>query len=481
MATDLGGLSFADWSDMGQPTVTVNQGGLSFGLPSLGSLGASVMSGSPGPALASMVNYTPTSYSIGGSGGPTFTPTGGGSGSGTSSFGFSGDGSGVTMGGGSGSAFDPSRLGGIGPDGTQYDVNGRPLFFVTDTPGQFRDIATGMPITQQQVQQILQGAGALTPAGTQATTGLFQKVPGGYIPYSPTGEAVAGQIFTTLPPGGVDVTELGITPGAFSAQNSLASAASRNIAPTGFNLRTPSGDFTATPTGSEFAPSGTFTAELARRTQAAADTSNFLLGEASKLDLSPLVDAQRKEFASQRERLGLARDRALSNINASAVRNRLTGSSFAQDAATRAEAEFAAQERALGAQEAQAVQAAKLQEIDARTQLRTRAFDVQQQAIQSTITDLLGASTLGAGLTQSFNTMFTALKSLEQTLAVQEAQSIRAAVFGERQSVRSTEAAQQAAEAQQESGIFQGLGRLVGSIATAPKGGFIDDLFKSIF
>ena len=479
MATDLGSLSFADWSGMGQPAVSVNPGGFSLGAPSLSSIAGSVFSGNPGPALASMVNYSPTSYSIGGKGGPSFTPAGGG-GSTNTSLGTGANASVTTGGAGFGGGV---QLGGVGYDGTQYDINGKPLFYVTDTPGQFRDINTGLPITQAEVQRILSGSTGMTPAGTQATTGLFQKVPGGYIPYSPTGGAVSAQIFPTLPAGGVDVSELGIQAGGFSSSQPLNSAAPRagSLAPTSFSTRTPSGDFTAAPTGSTFTQSPEFAAELAKRSQAAADTTNFLLGEASKLDLQPLVEAQKKEFASQRERLGLARDRTISNINASAVRNRLSGSSFANDAVTRAEAEFAAQERALGAQEAQQLQQTRLQEIDARTQLRTKAFDVQQQVVDSTIKDLLGTSTLGTEMTRQFSSMFTALKSLEQTLAVQEAQSIRAAIFGEKQSVRQTEAAQRNADAQSDSGLFQGLGKFGSSIATAPKGGFLDDFIKSIF
>ncbi len=457
MATDLGGLSFSDWSGMGQPDVAITPSSFSIGAPSFGSIASSVLSGSPGPAVASMVNYTPTSYSLR-AGGPTFTPTGGGTG-GFPSFGVGGNAS-VSMDSATGVITTPT--------GRYRDEGG----------GMFFDLERGGIVPQSQV---FGGGGGMTPAGTQAITGLFQKVPGGYIPYSPTGEAVAGQIFTTLPAGGVDVTDLGITPGGFSSQTPLNSAASRNIAPTGFNLRTPSGAFTATPTGAEFAPSGAFTAELAERSQAAADASNFLIGEASKLDLSPLVEGQRREFASQREQLGLARERAVSNINASAVRNRLSGSSFAQDAVTRAEAEFATQERALGAQEALAVQNARLQEIDARTQLRIKAFDVQRQAVDSTIRDLLGTSTLGAGLTQSFNSMFTALKSLEQQLAVQETQSIRAAIFGEKQSVRATDTAQRAAESQAESGIFQGIGRIAGSILGGGSDSLIGGLIKRIF
>lgn len=477
MATDLGSLSFADWSGMGQPNVAVNPGGLSIGAPSWSGLGAAALSGNPGPALASMVSYSPTSYSINGA---SFTPAGGGGGgAGGSSFGTGADAS-VSMNGGMGGGV---QLGGVGFDGTQFDINGRPLYFVTETPGQFRDLATGMPITQADVQRILGNAGGMTPAGTQATTGLFQKVPGGYIAYNPTGGAVASQIFPTLPAGGVDVSELGIQVGGFSSSQPLNSAAPRagSLAPSAFSTRTPSGDFTATPTGTEFAPSGAFTAELAKRSQAAADATNFLLGEASKLDLQPLVEAQRKEFASQRERLGLARDRTISNINASAVRNRLSGSSFANDAITRAEAEFAAQERALGAQEAQQLQQTRLQEIDARTQLRTKAFDVQQQVVDSTIKDLLGTSTLGTEMTRQFSSMFTALKSLEQQLAVQEAQSIRAAIFGEKQNVRTTEAAQRNAEAQSEAGLFQGIGKIAGSILGGGSDSLIGGLIKSIF
>lgn len=108
-----------------------------------------------------------------------------------------------------------------------------------------------------------------------------------------------------------------------------------------------------------------------------------------------LIPGAKEGFASLTEagvnRLGDKRRRAIGNLRENLSRRRVAGSSFAEDAASRAEAEFAREEEDFRAQTA-------LQEIDATARLIDMSTQSEIQGFQTALDQLNFESQLGAQL-----------------------------------------------------------------------------------
>lgn len=82
-------------------------------------------------------------------------------------------------------------------------------------------------------------------------------------------------------------------------------------------------------------------------------------------------------FKTARERLQSSRQATTGNLKDDLARRNISGSSFAQDTATRAQAEFDLLDRELAAEEGRALSTAALEELNATTQLIEKAFQAE--------------------------------------------------------------------------------------------------------
>lgn len=112
-----------------------------------------------------------------------------------------------------------------------------------------------------------------------------------------------------------------------------------------------------------------------------------------------------------------ARSRSIGNLRENLARRRLSGSSFANDALARADAEF-------GQAAAEAKATSLLQELDLTTQLINQEFTTRQAAIERTIQELDFQAQIGTQILSGVSAELGASARLEAQLAFDSAAGI---------------------------------------------------------
>lgn len=362
-------------------------------------------------------------------------------------------------------SFDPST-------GAIYR-NGEPTYMFMGG-NSFRDMNTGQMMTAEQITGAQQQGNFLT-TGQSAVTGqqMFRQVPGGFAPVDPSGGMTSSVVYPTLPQGGVLVNDLR-GGRSVTATDPLASPAFKGL-PKEFGVETPLGKFTLSDTGVAY--SSGISQQLADRLTKYDQAIGYYESEAAKLDLEPLVKAAVEPFAAQRTSLSDSKRAALSTSQDMFARNRLSGSSFAADALSRTEAEFAKAEKELTAQESQVRATAKLKEIDMRQNLMSQAMTLRVEAAKEAVTSLFQEGALAAQWGTQLTGLMQDVLDLENRLAVGEAQSIRAALFGDAANVRNTTTTERMAEATRTAERNKGIGSFLGDVFDKPLEDLIDRIF----
>lgn len=152
-----------------------------------------------------------------------------------------------------------------------------------------------------------------------------------------------------------------------------------------------------------------------------------------------LSSATASAYSAARERLKSSRQATTGNLKDDLARRNISGSSFAQDTATRAAAEFDALDRDLAAAEGQAMSQAALEELNATSQLIDKAFQAEVDGITSRIglldkafqaeaqsksiplEDMNNILTIGSGILNNAMTQFGANARAEADLAAKAA------------------------------------------------------------
>jgi hypothetical protein len=109
-----------------------------------------------------------------------------------------------------------------------------------------------------------------------------------------------------------------------------------------------------------------------------------------------------------------ARTRAIGDLRENLQRRRVLGSSFGQDAITRAESEFAGQRERVAAE-------STLQELEATNTIINQQFNAQRQQFQTGLDELNLQANLAAGLAGKATDTMAANARFEAALAAQEA------------------------------------------------------------
>lgn len=140
---------------------------------------------------------------------------------------------------------------------------------------------------------------------------------------------------------------------------------------------------------------------------------NRLVGEQSGA-LTGLLEQVRPGFSQIREaRLGAienARTRAISNLSENLQRRRVLGSSFGQDALSRAEAEF-------GQAEAEAEAASFLEELDVTNRLLEQRFQTNLETVTTELNQANFEAKLAAQLSGAATQALTSLNQINASLA----------------------------------------------------------------
>lgn len=110
-----------------------------------------------------------------------------------------------------------------------------------------------------------------------------------------------------------------------------------------------------------------------------------------------------------------ARKSSISNLRDNLARRRILGSSFASDALTRSELEFAQQADKVSAE-------SFLQEIDMKNQLINQEFDARRTAFTTRLDEMNLQADLAAGLSTQANNLLQQSAQLKSQLAMQSAQ-----------------------------------------------------------
>jgi len=121
--------------------------------------------------------------------------------------------------------------------------------------------------------------------------------------------------------------------------------------------------------------------------------------------------------ASRLQEIENARRSSISNLRENLARRRVLGSSFAADAETRAEIEFAQQRERVQAE-------SFLQELDLTNQLITQEFDLTRQAFTTRLDELNVQADVGAKLVSEASTVLTAGAQLRAQLAASGASTL---------------------------------------------------------
>lgn len=147
------------------------------------------------------------------------------------------------------------------------------------------------------------------------------------------------------------------------------------------------------------------------RTDAFANLSNIFSTQASELggvkdQVSGAFGAMAKAGS---EALSSSRRKAIGNLRENLTRRRVMGSSFGEDALSRAEAEF-------GQKEAQFLAETKLKELEAQTNLINQQAQAAAQEFTTQINQMNIDANLAANLTQNMNTLLSGLAQAEAGL-----------------------------------------------------------------
>lgn len=175
------------------------------------------------------------------------------------------------------------------------------------------------------------------------------------------------------------------------------------------------------------------------RSRALFDEAARLESEAGRFSLGEITNAKQQQFALARERLGRTKASRMSEAEAMLNRNRVGGSTLAISALGTVDAEFAQQERELEVAEAESVAQSRLQEIDVKNELYSRASQSRIQAVQATVEDVFKTAELGmkdqalrVQAQESRDRLLAAFAAIEgeitrtqMQIAASEAQSIR--------------------------------------------------------
>lgn len=117
--------------------------------------------------------------------------------------------------------------------------------------------------------------------------------------------------------------------------------------------------------------------------------------EAGKFSLGELANAKKRQFGLARERLEERRIARRGEAEAMLNRSRVGGSTLALAALGSVDAQFAEEAKALEVSEAESVAQSRLQEIEVKNELYTRASQARIQAVQSSIDDLFKTADIG--------------------------------------------------------------------------------------
>lgn len=228
----------------------------------------------------------------------------------------------------------------------------------------------------------------------------------------------------------------------------------------------------------------------------AAQANQFLQG------LGALTTERQKGFDQASQNLELAREKALGELGFQFERNKISGGNLRASVEASANAEFAQQQAQLDVQRGESLAQSKLQELEVQTNLIQQAGGLALQAVQANIDDVFQTAEFGAQsaaiqaqMRQAGQQLFAQISALQaetinnqMQLAAQEAQSIRAAIFGEQIAQEQNLSRERIAETQKEADIATGIGGfleepLSGGLdfLTGQAGNFLSGIAGNIF
>ena len=127
-----------------------------------------------------------------------------------------------------------------------------------------------------------------------------------------------------------------------------------------------------------------------RRARAFVKAADDLETQAAAFDFGPLTAARREAFDIARDDLSLRESEEIGSLKDQLGARRVLGASFATAQISRERKVFRAARRDLANREAQVLGASKLEELNLKTDLLTRANSLRIQGIQTEITEIFG-------------------------------------------------------------------------------------------
>lgn len=363
-------------------------------------------------------------------------------------------------------AYFVSKAGGggtvIGTNGQQYSVDEDSNINMTPVGGQQQQ-TSGLTVGPNGLRS---GGGfiEIAPGQFRRDAGRSTQAPGTPGQYQPTG-SVSQDILTEEQ---VMAEMAGQQPG-FSKNEPLSPFDPRSFVPEQIQFKSP--DF------GEITPFIPETQGLSGvRSQRFMEQASFLEAQAGQFmeGLGALTTERQKGFDLAGKNLELGRAKALGDLGYQFERNKISGGSLRASTEASANAEYDRQKADLDVQRGESLAQSKLQELDVQTKLIQESSNLKLQAVQSDIDDSFKTAEFGrstaeiqAQMRASGQQLFAAISAIQadivksqMDIAAREAQSIRAAIFGEKNIETQMESAAAIAKGERDQATNEGIGLL---------------------